>query len=418
MTIYRCRCMSRYIGVTALQARPMTLPVLTVLLALAALAGGCAAITAPGNPPAAAEVAAAQAAADAARTAALEVQSGQEPRYLRLKAEDTQLVAAYDDGRITYLSFSAPVTGPLEVFDQQGRALAVAIAARIVAVEGVHAGILVRRAEQSSFISPNPRALSLPQRPMPASPEYREARARLENQSGQLQAMQKALAAASRIASPDGAAGRPASSSSSAGLLQVSASPPATLPGSWPLRPINTPPSPTLPSPTPSRSPYQTEEREPLVPIPPLPGLLRKDRVALAVPLAAANASASSPERGLVRIFFATASRAIVAPDDGLGLLLRETARADQIRVTGYTDATGSRASNDALALARVEAVVQILLRRGVPPARIFSNAVGADDFIADNDTDRGRALNRRVEVLLMRDGAPLSFESIGRGAR
>jgi hypothetical protein len=225
--------------------------------------------------------------------------------------------------------------------------------------------------------------------------------------------MQKALAAANRSVSADGPAGRQASSSSSVGVLQVSALPPATLPGSWPLRPLN-----ALPSQTPSRSPYRTEEREPLVAIPPLPIPVRKDRVALAVPLAAANASASSPEQGLVRIFFATASRAIVAPDDGLGLLLRETARADQIRVTGYTDATGSRASNDALALARVEAVVQILLRRGVPPARIFSNAVGADDFIADNDTDHGRALNRRVEVLLMKNGAPLAFESIGRGAR
>ncbi len=413
MTIYLCRFLSRYIRVPAFEARPMSPPVLSILLALAALTGGCAVIPAPGNPPAAAEVAAAQAAADAARTAALEVQSGQEPQYLRLKADDTQLAAAYDDGRITYLSFSAPVTGPLEVFDQQGRVLAVAIAARIVAVEGVHAGILVRRAEQSSFISPNPRALSLPQRPMPASPEYREARARLENQNGQLQAMQKALAAANRSVSADGAAGRQASSSSSVGVLQVSALPPATLPGSWPLRQLN-----ALPSPTPSRSPYRTEEREPLVAIPPLPIPVRKDRVALAVPLAAATASASSPEQGLVRIFFATASRAIVAPDDGLGLLLRETARADQIRVTGYTDATGSRASNDALALARVEAVVQILLRRGVPPARIFSNAVGADDFIADNDTDHGRALNRRVEVLLMKNGAPLAFESIGRGAR
>jgi flagellar motor protein MotB len=53
-----------------------------------------------------------------------------------------------------------------------------------------------------------------------------------------------------------------------------------------------------------------------------------------------------------------------------------------------------------------------------VPPERIFSNAVGADDFIADNASDRGRALNRRVEVLLMKDGVPLAFEFPARATR
>ena len=88
-------------------------------------------------------------------------------------------------------------------------------------------------------------------------------------------------------------------------------------------------------------------------------------------------------------MFFATASRAIVAPDDGLALLLREAGNADEIRVTGFTDATGSRGTNDALALARADAVVQILLRRGIPSSRIFSSAVGADEYIADNASER-----------------------------
>ena len=83
---------------------------------------------------------------------------------------------------------------------------------------------------------------------------------------------------------------------------------------------------------------------------------------------------------------------------------------ADQVRVTGYTDATGSRAANDALALARADAVVQILLRRGVPAGRIVSSAIGAEEFIADNASDSGRALNRRVEVLLLKNGQPIAF--------
>ncbi|MBA3477410.1 MAG: OmpA family protein [Lautropia sp.] len=135
-------------------------------------------------------------------------------------------------------------------------------------------------------------------------------------------------------------------------------------------------------------------------------------------PLAVADASTSAPERGLVRVFFATASRAIVAPDDGLGLLLREAVRADEIRVTGFTDATGSREANAALALARAEAVVHILLRRGIPPDRILSRAVGADEYLADNASDRGRALNRRAEVLLLKNGEPLAFGMPARAIR
>src|SRR5690606_36400520 len=125
---------------------------------------------------------------------------------------------------------------------------------------------------------------------------------------------------------------------------------------------------------------------------------------------AAAHASVAVPAHGLVRVFFATASRTIVAPDDGLGLLLREAPHADEIRVTGFTDATGSRETNDALARARADAVVQILLRRGAAPDRIFSGGIGAADYIADNATEKGRALNRRVEVVLLRDGRPLAF--------
>ena len=127
-------------------------------------------------------------------------------------------------------------------------------------------------------------------------------------------------------------------------------------------------------------------------------------------PLTAANLMALQPEHGLVRIYFATASRAIVAPDDGLAALLREAPRADRIRVTGHTDAIGSRASNLVLARLRADAVTQILIRRGIDPARIEVAAVAADDYIAGNDTDRGRALNRRAEVLLLREGRPLKL--------
>ena len=287
----------------------------------------------------------AQAAADSARAAAVQARSAHEPEYLRFKADEVQLSSVRDDGRFTYLEFAAPVAAGLEVFDQEGRPLASASAGRVTAVEGLHPGILVRRSDRAGFVSPNPRALSLPRRPLPDNPDYGEARAKLENAAGQLQAMQRAIEAAKLIVAPDAVAARPVPAASSA---------PVPYPMAQPVT------SQLKPSAMPSVMPS-------------------------VMPLAVASASASAPERGLVRVFFATASRAIVAPDDGLGLLLREAGNADQIRVTGYTDATGSRATNEALAVQRADAVVQILLRRGVPAERIFSSAVGADEYIADN---------------------------------
>ena len=374
------------------------------LLLLAALGGaGCQAPqpVVPDNP-ASQGIGVAQAAANAARVAAIQAQAALEPRYLRFQTEETQLGGAQDDGRHTYLEFESPVGAELQLFDQDGRPVAFAKAGRIAAVQGVHAGILVRRGERASFVSPNPRTAALPRQPLMESPEHAQARAGLENQSGQLQAMQRALEAAKLAVAAAGVrraatvSGSPASQAAESGRAPA----PAPLPQISPALPEV-----TYAAPPPSRSPRGLQD-----------AVWASTRAA--APLAAANASTAAPERGLIRVFFATASRAIVAPEDGLALLLREAGNADEIRVTGFTDATGSRATNDALALARTNAVVQILLRRGIPAERIFSNAVGADAYIADNASERGRALNRRVEVLLLRNGVPLSFGGEARAMR
>ena len=394
------------------------------------LLGGCHSLQ-PGLPPPDSDATAvAKQAASAARAAAQQGQALLEPRYLRFKADETQLSDARDDGRYTYLEFASPAGAELELFDQDGRPLESATSGRIVAVRGVPAGILVRRAERASFVSQNPRTVGMPRLPFPDTAAHAEARARLEGEAGQLQAMQRALEAA-RLAV---ASTRSRDAAGRGGTTGGAAEP---APGHR-----SVPPPPGLAPPATSPAPPQDPQSVPLSPIrqgtsllpevvyaaPPSamtrlqpPAWRDEPRAAgrgLGPPLAAANASASVPERGLVRVFFATASRAIVAPEDGLGLLLREAVNADAIRVTGFTDATGSRATNDALALARADAIVQILLRRGIPPNRIFSSAVGADEYIADNASERGRALNRRVEVLLLRDGAPMALGGPARAIR
>lgn len=369
------------------------LPVLIVLMVI--LLGGCAGLTEQAGAPGAAgmpdfqvrqaaqsspslqssQASRAAAEAESARLNAVRAQSVGEPQYLRFKADDTELTAAQDDGRLTYLEFASPLSAQTEFFDQDGRPLRTAVAGRVVAIDGVHAGILVRRADRASFASPNPRALSLPRGPLPDSADHAEARAMLESQADQMQAMRRAVEAARSSSSPP----RPVIATTPALL------PPSISSAQFPFAPgVSSRPS-TLP------------------------------RIDVLNP---ASTLATASERGLVRVFFATASRAIVAPDDGLALLLREAANADEIRVTGFTDATGSHATNDVLALARADAVLRILLRRGIPAQRIVSNGIGAAGFIADNASEKGRALNRRVDVLMLRDGLPIAFGGTVRAMR
>lgn len=418
-----------------------TPPWVALLVLLALAQAGCAALESSAHKqPIDESVRSAQAAADAARLAATQARSALEPRYLRFKADETRLIGVLDDGRLTYLEFAGPVAADLVFFNEEGRQLASATAGRVAAVDGLHAGILVRGADRASFASPNPRALSAPRVPLPDAPDYGEARAKLENQAGQLQAMQRAMeaarfggtlsgagtsrnAAAGAITGPITGVAPPANAAVRSGqLLQ----PQAPLPTIHPWGQPGVQPWVQAGAVAVRQQPTASDAQAPLRHLPQLLRSLQREASvpppAAAptglMPLELANASTSAPERGLVRVFFATASRAIVAPDDGLGLLLREAANADEIRVTGFTDATGSRDANAVLGLARADAVVQILLRRGIPADRIVSRAVGADDYIADNTSERGRALNRRAEVVLLKNGEPLAFATPVRAVR
>ncbi len=69
------------------------------------------------------------------------------------------------------------------------------------------------------------------------------------------------------------------------------------------------------------------------------------------------------------------------------------------VDVLGHTDSTGSAAVNQALSERRAQAVSAQLRSRGVAVGRIASRGYGASQPIADNSTDLGRALNRRVEI-------------------
>jgi outer membrane protein OmpA-like peptidoglycan-associated protein len=72
------------------------------------------------------------------------------------------------------------------------------------------------------------------------------------------------------------------------------------------------------------------------------------------------------------------------------------------IQVAGYTDSTGSETYNLQLSQRRADAVRTALVGQGVNPARINSIGFGEGKPIADNNTEAGRQLNRRVEITIV----------------
>jgi outer membrane protein OmpA-like peptidoglycan-associated protein len=72
-----------------------------------------------------------------------------------------------------------------------------------------------------------------------------------------------------------------------------------------------------------------------------------------------------------------------------------------RIEVIGHTDNTGSAAYNQDLSQRRAVSVANILRETGVPNGRIAAFGRGEDQPIASNLTPQGRALNRRVEIII-----------------
>jgi outer membrane protein OmpA-like peptidoglycan-associated protein len=72
------------------------------------------------------------------------------------------------------------------------------------------------------------------------------------------------------------------------------------------------------------------------------------------------------------------------------------------VRVEGHTDSTGAAAYNQTLSENRARSVSSYLIGRGVESARIQALGYGFSRPVADNATPAGRALNRRVEVLII----------------
>ncbi|MGF6634399.1 OmpA family protein [Paraburkholderia tuberum] len=69
--------------------------------------------------------------------------------------------------------------------------------------------------------------------------------------------------------------------------------------------------------------------------------------------------------------------------------------------VVGHTDSTGSLQYNQTLSVNRAQSVTGYLAQRGIAPQRLSATGMGPNQPIADNNTEAGRAANRRVEIYL-----------------
>jgi outer membrane protein OmpA-like peptidoglycan-associated protein len=116
-----------------------------------------------------------------------------------------------------------------------------------------------------------------------------------------------------------------------------------------------------------------------------------------------------SQVRVLQQVHFQTGS-ATILPDSfpmlqEIVLLLKANPDIHRMRIEGHTDNRGAAEMNLDLSKRRAASVRQWLVDHGIDSGRLESEGYGLTRPIASNDTDEGRALNRRVEFKILEQG-------------
>jgi OmpA-OmpF porin, OOP family len=98
---------------------------------------------------------------------------------------------------------------------------------------------------------------------------------------------------------------------------------------------------------------------------------------------------------------------AVITPESAqtvtdLTTILSSCSTAD-VRLEGYTDNTGDAAANKTLSQQRADAVKATLIKNGIDAARIEAVGYGSSKPLGSNDTDEGRAKNRRTELTVVK---------------
>lgn len=77
---------------------------------------------------------------------------------------------------------------------------------------------------------------------------------------------------------------------------------------------------------------------------------------------------------------------------------------AKSVKITGHTDNVGDLVYNYTLSKRRAESVKAYLVSKGIDTRRIVTDGVGWTHPLAPNDTEEGRAKNRRIEISFTKD--------------
>jgi len=85
---------------------------------------------------------------------------------------------------------------------------------------------------------------------------------------------------------------------------------------------------------------------------------------------------------------------------DNLAAILRAYPKVN-INIIGHTDNVGDEKQNKVLSQGRATAIKARLMDQGIDGVRITTYGLGSEQPIASNDTEEGRALNRRIEVTI-----------------
>jgi OmpA-OmpF porin, OOP family len=107
---------------------------------------------------------------------------------------------------------------------------------------------------------------------------------------------------------------------------------------------------------------------------------------------------------GKARIRFESGKADIVADSAGLLDRLIETALRcpnANIEVAGHTDSDGEEPANQELSEKRAQAVADYLIKAGLPANRFTPVGYGSTQPIAGNDSDQGKAQNRRIDFVV-----------------
>jgi outer membrane protein OmpA-like peptidoglycan-associated protein len=74
-----------------------------------------------------------------------------------------------------------------------------------------------------------------------------------------------------------------------------------------------------------------------------------------------------------------------------------------RVEISGHTDNSGQPSYNKQLSEKRALAVFHYLTQKGVPSSRLSHIGYGQDKPLADNTTEEGRQLNRRIEFRIIK---------------